>query len=166
MEKLIVITVKGTPSTLWWCRKYLQALRRYLNLLFALLSHWNWLHLGSVKVGTWNCRKFIVIWLSTSLCHYVIIVYFYDLQPPIFIRTKYDQLTDWLTLLPDGESGRVSGPSGNTMGCGHYMTRTNNRTSTSTTIVVQHQDLPWPRTTCSGRSSNDPLPLDLGFATC
>merc|ERR1719494_899437 len=65
----------------------------------------------------------------------------------------------------DGESGRVSGPSGNTMGCGHYMARTNNRTSTSTTIVVQHQDLPWPGTTCSGRSSNDTLSLDLGFAT-
>merc|ERR1719494_387395 len=26
----------------------------------------------------------------------------------------------------DAESGRVSCPSGNTMGCGHHMTRTNN----------------------------------------
>merc|ERR1719494_115146 len=88
------------------------------------------------------------------------------------IRLMHDHLLDLvfgfrsLSIVPvmfsynDREIVRVLSSPSNTMSSSNNMSWSNDRSSTSWSTSELHQDLPWPRPTCSGHSSNHTLSLD------
>lgn len=64
---------------------------------------------------------------------------------------------------PDGIAARVEASCHAMGGCDDPLVA-HEGTSTSGPAVIQHQNLPWPRTTCCGLSSDNARHLDLGFS--